>query len=55
MTEYHRYRMPAATWFFTFNLAERKGNRLLIEHIDGFREIVAKVKKAHPFRIGGLT
>jgi hypothetical protein len=28
MTEYHRYRMPAATWFITFNLAERKGNRL---------------------------
>jgi putative transposase len=27
----------------------------LIEHIDGFREIVAKVKKANPFRIDAIV
>ncbi len=34
MTEYRRAHVPGATWFFTVNLAERKGNRLLVSHID---------------------
>jgi hypothetical protein len=31
MTDYRRAYIPRATWFFTVNLAERRGNRLLIE------------------------
>jgi len=38
MTEYRRIYIPGASWFFTVNLAERKGNRLLIDKIDLLRE-----------------
>ena len=38
MTAYRRFYIPAATWFFTVNLAERKNNHLLVEHIDLTRE-----------------
>ena len=31
MTEYRRTWHPGAAWFFTVNLAERRGNRLLVE------------------------
>ncbi len=37
MTEYRRAHVQNATWFFTVNLAERRGNRLLIERIDDLR------------------
>ena len=30
MTVYRRIYILVATWFFTFNIAERKGNRRLI-------------------------
>ena len=33
MTEYGRAWLPGDTWFFTVNLAERSGNRLLVERI----------------------
>jgi putative transposase len=34
MTDYRRAYLTGATWFFTVNLAERRGNRLLIDKID---------------------
>ena len=34
MTEYRRIYTPGATWFLTVNLAERKGNELLLENIE---------------------
>lgn len=37
MAEYRRAYIPGAIWFFTANLAERKGNRLLVERIDELR------------------
>jgi len=37
MTEYRRAHVPGASWFFTVNLAQRKGNRLLVERIDLLR------------------
>ena len=37
MTEYRRAWLPGATCFFTVNLAERRGNRLLVERIDVLR------------------
>ncbi|MGH8601686.1 MAG: hypothetical protein ACREXR_02560 [Gammaproteobacteria bacterium] len=38
MTEYRRAYVPGAAWFFTVNLAERKGNRLLVKRIETLRE-----------------
>ncbi|MDY6992807.1 MAG: hypothetical protein SVR94_09425 [Pseudomonadota bacterium] len=48
MTNYHRANVPGATWFFTVNLAERKGNRLLIEYIDELRKAFRYVKESYP-------
>jgi putative transposase len=49
--DYRRVWHPGGTYFFTVNLLQRKNNGLLIQHIDVLRQAVAKVKKAHPFRI----
>ncbi len=51
MTDYRRFYQPGATWFFTVNLAERRDNRLLIEHIDILRSAFIEVKQKHPFKI----
>ena len=51
MTEYRRLQHPGATWFFTVNLAERRGNRLLTDHIDGLRTAFSHVKRKHLFKI----
>ena len=37
MTDYRRFYVPGATWFFTINLTQRKDNRLLLENIDLLR------------------
>ena len=50
MTEYRRLQHPGATWFFTVNLAERRGNRLLTDHIDGLRAAFSHVKRKHPLQ-----
>jgi putative transposase len=55
MTNYRRIYMPGATWFFTVNLAERKGNRLLVENIDCLRNAFDIVKTRHPFRIDAVV
>jgi len=55
MTDYRRAYMPGATWFFTVNLAERKGNRLLVEKIDVLRAAFSQVKTRHPFRIDAVV
>ena len=51
MTEYRRTWHPGATWFFTVNLAERRGNRLLVERIDALRTAFRNVRARHPFRV----
>ncbi|MDO8844939.1 hypothetical protein [Methylicorpusculum sp.] len=38
MTEYRRFYLPKAMWFFTVNLADRKNNHLLIDKIDVLRD-----------------
>ena len=43
--------MPGATCFFTVNLTERKGNRLLVDQIDTLRAAFRAVQAAHSFRI----
>ena len=51
MTDYRRIYVPGAIWFFTVNLAERKNNSLLLEHIEKLSESFIKVLKDHPFKI----
>ncbi len=51
MSNYRRAFIPAGTWFFTVNLLERRGNNLLIREIDLFRQVVRRVKQAHPSHI----
>lgn len=55
MTEYRRAQVPGASWFFTVNLAERRGNRLLIERIDDLRAAFAEVREKYPFRIDAIA
>lgn len=55
MTEYRRYRIPGATWFFTVNLAERQGNRLLIDHVEVLRAAFVTVRERHPFQIDAIA
>jgi len=51
MTQYRRAYVPGATWFFTVNLAERNGNRLLVDEVDALRAAMRAVQAAHSFRI----
>jgi putative transposase len=55
MTDYRRPKSPGATWFFTVNLAERHGNRLLVERIDLLRQVFREVKAHHPFAIDAVV
>ena len=50
MPNYHRNRVPGGSYFFTVNLLDRR-ERLLVEHIDAFRESVRKVRAQRPFHI----
>ncbi len=55
MTEYRRAYVPGAAWFFTVNLAERKGNRLLVKRIETLREAFEYVRSRHAFRINAVV
>ena len=55
MTESRRATIAGATWFFTVNLAERKGNRLLVEKIDALRSAFRSVQAAHTYRIDAVV
>jgi len=55
MTNYRRARTQGATYFFTVNCAERRGNQLLVEHIDLLRQAFRKVKNDHPFLIDAMV
>ena len=50
---YRRVWHPGGTYFFTVNLLQRKGNDLLVRHIQSLRESVREVKSRHPFEIHG--
>src|SRR6266508_1723456 len=51
MTQYRRASVPGARWFFTVNLAERDGNRLLVDEIGTLRAAIRAVQAVHSFRI----
>jgi putative transposase len=55
MTEYRRAGLPGAPWFFTVNLAERHGNRLLVERIDVLRTALRSVRARHPFHLEAVV
>ncbi len=55
MTEYRRAHVPGGTWFFTVNLAERKGNRLLVSHIDALGWAFRYLRERHPFRLAAVV
>ena len=55
MTDYRRAYVPGASWFFTVNLAERRGNRLLADKIGLLREAFSAVKQGWPFRIDAVV
>jgi len=55
MTNYRRIYMPGATWFFTVNLVERKGNHLLVERVDDLRAAFRYVKSRRPFTIDAIV
>lgn len=49
--DYRRVWQPGGTYFFTLVLAHRRGNDLLVRHIDALREAVRIVRRRHPFII----
>jgi putative transposase len=51
MTNYRRVWRPGGTYFFTVNLLQRRGNDLLTREIRLLRDVVADVRRRHPFRI----
>jgi len=53
MPNYRRVWRPGGTYFFTHALRFRRGNDLLVRHIDTLREAVRIVRQRHPFEIHG--
>lgn len=51
MPNYRRVYHAGGVYFFTVNLLQRRGNDLLIRHIDGLRDAVRVVRRKHPFKI----
>ena len=51
--DYRRVWHQGGTYFFTVNLLQRKGNDLLVRHIQELRKAIKEVKARHPFRIHG--
>lgn len=49
MRTYLRNRTVGGTYFFTVNLAERHGNRLLVEHVDALRAAFRQTRVERPF------
>lgn len=45
---YHRANTPGATYFFTLNAADRKG-QVLLDHVDCLRQSFRHVRARHPF------
>ena len=54
MPNYRRARIEGASYFFTVNCAERRGNHLLTENIGLLRNVFRQVKVGHPFTIEAI-
>ena len=55
MRHYIRARRHAATYFFTVNLQQRDGNRMLVEKIVELRAAFKKVRREHPFEVDAIV
>ena len=55
MTRYRRSHTPDAIWFFTVNLAERRGNTRLVDHIDALGDSFRSVRTRHPFHMEAIV
>jgi putative transposase len=55
MTDYCPAYSPGALWFFTVNLAERRGNRWLIDKIDELRRAFEYTQQRRPFRMEAVV
>lgn len=51
MSDYRRAWHPGGLYFFTVNALERRGNDILVRHIDALREAIRWTRRNHPFRI----
>ena len=51
MPNYRRVYHAGGIYFFTVNLLQRRGNDLLIRHIDELRDAVRVVRRKYPFKI----
>jgi len=49
MTEYRRAWLPGATWFFTLNLAKRRGIGYWSSGFDVLRTAFRSIRVRHPF------
>jgi putative transposase len=47
---YRRASIGGVTYFFTVNLAERSSG-LLVDRVDALRQVVLRVRRAHPLEI----
>lgn len=51
MPEYRRFTHAGGTWFFTVNLAQRRGNTLLVDRVSELRAAFDTVKCSHSLEI----
>ncbi|MCP4265756.1 MAG: transposase, partial [Candidatus Brocadiaceae bacterium] len=51
---YRRVDVDGGTYFFTVNLADRK-RTLLVDYVDDLRNVMKKIKTAHPFHIDAVV
>ena len=55
MRRYQRVYVPGACYFFTVNLARRRGNDWLVRYVAILREAVAVTRRHHPFAIHAMV
>jgi len=51
MSDYLRAWIPGGKYFFTVNLAERRGNTLLVDRIHLLRRAFREIRAMHPFEM----
>lgn len=55
MRSYLRAWVPGGTYFFTLNLAQRHGSRLLVDRIGDLREAFRDTRRNHPFTVEAIV
>ena len=55
MRTYIRHREPGGCYFFTLNLAERRGNSLLVDRVDALREAFRATREDRPFAMEAIV